>query len=103
MSKGDFDKFNISLTVQYEFDYIELYSYLEIIEYLKEMHQSIYEKPHKKELSMYSRKGYKPGKKAMLSGFKDPLSMTYISFLMCIPGLSENKAIGLARVFPTLR
>ena len=38
-----------------------------------------------------------------MSGFKDPLSITYISFLMCIPGVSENKAIGLAKVFPTFR
>ena len=52
---------------------------------------------------MYSRKGFKPGKKAQLSGFKDPLSITYISFLMCIPGVSENRAIGLARVYPTLK
>jgi len=51
---------------------------------------------------MYSRKGFRPGKKAQLSGFKDPLSITYISFLMCIPGVSENKAIGLAKVYPTL-
>ena len=50
---------------------------------------------------MYSRKGFKPGKKAQLCGFKDPLSITYITFLMCIPGVSENKAIALARVFPT--
>ena len=54
----------ISLTIQYEFDYIELYSYIEIIEYLKEMHLSIIDKPHRKELSMYARKGFKPGKKA---------------------------------------
>lgn len=52
---------------------------------------------------MYSRKGFRPGKKALLSGFKDPLSITYISFLMCIPGVSENKAIGLAKVYPTLK
>lgn len=52
---------------------------------------------------MYSRKGFRPGKKAQLCGFKDPLSITYISFLMCIPGVSENKAIGLAKIFPTLK
>ena len=27
--------------------------------------------------------------------------MTYISFLMCIPGVSENKAIAVAKAFPT--
>lgn len=74
-----------------------------MIDFLREMHASVMEKPHRKELSMYSRKGFRPGKKALIDGFKDPLSITYISFLMCIPGLSENKAIGLAKVFPTLR
>lgn len=93
----------IDLTISYEFDYIQLDHTIDVIDFLKEMHASIEDKPHRKELSMYSRKGFKPGKKAFLSGFKDPLSITYISFLMCIPGVSENKAIGIARVFPTLK
>jgi hypothetical protein len=91
------------LTVSYEFDYVQFDHTLDVIDYLKEMHGSIVDKPHRKELSMYSRKGFKPGKKAILSGFKDTLSITYISFLMCIPGVSENKAIGIAKVYPTLK
>ena len=27
--------------------------------------------------------------------------MTFISFLMCVPGVSENKAIAVAKVYPT--
>jgi len=101
--KSEFDKFLIDLTITYEFDYIELYTPVEIIDFLKEMHLSIKDKPHRKELSMYSRKGFKPGKKAlMLGGFTDNLSITYISGLMCIPGLSENKAIAIAKVYPTI-
>ena len=75
---------------------------MEVIEFLKEMHFSIVDKPFRKELSMYSRKGFKPGRKAQLQGFKDNLSLTYISFMMCVPGVSENKAIAIAKVFPTL-
>ena len=101
--KSELDKFLIDLTITYEFDFIELYTPVEIIEFLKEMHLSIKDKPHRKELSMYSRKGFKPGKKAlMLGGFSDSLSITYISWLMCIPGLSENKAIAVAKVYPTI-
>ena len=103
VSKSDYDKFLIDLTISYEFDYIQLDQTIDVIDFLKEMHTSIVDKPHRKELSMYSRKGFKPGKKAQISGFKDNLSITYISFLMCIPGVSENKAIALARVHPTLR
>ena len=75
---------------------------MEVVEFLKEMHFSIVDKPFRKELSMYSRKGFKPTHKAQLQGFKDNLSITYISFLMCVPGVSENKAIAIAKVYPTL-
>jgi len=91
------------LTITYEFDFIELYTPLEIVEFLKEMHYSIRDKPHRKELSNYSRKGFKPGKKAlMLGGFTDQMSICYISWLMCIPGLSENKAIAIAKKYKTM-
>ena len=39
---------------------------MEVIEFLKEMHFSIVDKPYRKELSMYSRKGFRPGRKAQL-------------------------------------
>lgn len=64
VSKSDYDKFLIELTISYEFDYIQLDSPLEVIDFLKELHNSVVEKPHRKELSMYSRKGFRPGKKA---------------------------------------
>ena len=98
----DLQKFQITLTIEYEFDYLEVYTPVEVVEFLKEMHFSIVDKPYRKELSMYSRKGFRPGRKAQLQGFKDNLSLTYISFLMCVPGVSENKAISIAKVFPTL-
>ena len=103
VSKSEYDKFLIDLTLVYEFDYIELYTPLEILEFLREMHFSIVDKPNRKELSMYSRRGVKPGKKALaIGGFSDNLSITYITWLMCIPGLSENKAIGIAKAYPTI-
>lgn len=98
----DLQKFQIALTLEYEFDYLEVYTPMEVVDFIKEMHFSIVDKPYRKELSMYSRKGFRPGRKAQLQGFTDNLSLTYISFLMCIPGVSENKAIALAKEFPTL-
>mmetsp|Transcript_16173 Transcript_16173/g.27367 ORF Transcript_16173/g.27367 Transcript_16173/m.27367 type:complete len:173 (-) Transcript_16173:108-626(-) len=104
VSRGEFERFLIELTLSFEFDFLELYSPIEIIEFLREVHLSIKDKPHRKELSMYSRKGFKPSKKAMfVGGFTDSLSVLYVSWLMCVPGVSENKAISLAKVFPTLR
>ena len=71
VTKEEFDRFLIELTVKYEFDYVEFFHSLEVIEYLKIVHTSILEKPHKRENSKYSIKGPKPGQKCALSGFKD--------------------------------
>ena len=89
------------MTLEYEFDYLEVYTPLEVIEFVKEMHLSIVDKPHRKELSMYSRKGFRPSNKARVAGFTKDLELTYISWLMCVPGLSENKSIAIARAYPT--
>jgi len=99
----DLHRFQLSLTLEFEFDYLELYTPMEVVEFLKEMHLSIMDKPYRKELSMYSRKGFKPGHKAKLQGFNDELSLTYISWLMCIPAISETKAIAIAKVYPTYK
>ncbi len=64
VTKSDYDKFLIDLTISYEFDYIQLDHTIDVIDFLKEMHGSVQDKPHRKELSMYSRKGFRPGKKA---------------------------------------
>jgi hypothetical protein len=76
---------------------------VEVVEFLKEMHLSILDKPYRKELSMYSRKGFRPGHKAKLQGFSDDLSLTYISWLMCVPSISETKAIAIAKAYPTYK
>ena len=66
------------------------------------MHFSIVDKPFRKELSLYSRRGFRPSNKAKIAGLTNDLELTYVAFLMQIPGLSENKAIALARTYPTL-
>jgi hypothetical protein len=71
------------------------------VDFLKEMHLSILDKPYRKELSMYSRKGCKTSEKAKMQGFTDQLSLTYIKWLMCVPSVSENKAIAIAKAYPT--
>lgn len=78
-----------------------MFTPFEAVEFVKEMHLSILDKPFRKELSMYSRKGFKPSQKAKIQGFTTNLQLTYISWLMCVPGVSENKAIAIARTFQT--
>jgi hypothetical protein len=89
------------LTLEFEFDYLEVYTPLEVVEFLKEMHLSILDKPHRKELSMYSRKGFRPSNKARVAGLTKDTELNYVSMLMCIPTLSENKAIAIVKQFPT--
>ena len=89
--------------MEFEFDYLEVYTPIEVVEFLKEMHFSIIDKPFRKELSMYSRKGFKPGHKAKLQGFTDELSLTYISWLMCVPAVSETRAIAIAKAYPSYK
>ena len=89
------------MTLEFEFDYLEVYTPLEVVEFLKEMHLSILDKPHRKELSMYSRKGFRPSNKARVAGLTKDTELNYVSMLMCIPTLSENKAIAIVRQFPT--
>ena len=87
--------------LEFEFDYLEVYTPLEVVEFLKEMHLSILDKPHRKELSMYSRKGFRPSNKARVAGLTKDTELNYVSMLMCIPTLSENKAIAIVKQFPT--
>ena len=68
---------------------------LEVIEFLREMHLSIVDKPFRKELSMYSRKGVKASNKARIAGITDEVGLTFVSLLMCVPGLSEGKCIAI--------
>lgn len=48
-------------------------------------------------------KGAKVTKKAVLEGFNDEVSKYWIGMLMSIPGVSENKAIAIAKSYPTLK
>ena len=41
VSKADYDKFLIDLTISYEFDYIQLDHTIDVIDFLKEMHASV--------------------------------------------------------------
>lgn len=103
VTAAQYEAFCVDLTITYEFDYIELITPLEVIEFLKEMHLSIKDKPHRKELSMYSRKGFRPSKRALLvGGFEDPLTIYFCSWLMAIPGVSENKAVAIVKHYKTI-
>lgn len=41
VTKSDYDKFLIDLTISYEFDYIQLDHTIDVIDFLKEMHGSV--------------------------------------------------------------
>lgn len=41
VTKANYDKFLIDLTISYEFDYIQLDHTIDVIDFLKEMHASV--------------------------------------------------------------
>lgn len=51
---------------------------------------------------MFSRKGLRPSNRARIAGLSSDLSLTFVSMLMCVPGLSESKCIAIALHFSTL-
>lgn len=50
---------------------------------------------------MYSRKGIRPTNKAIVAGLKKETELSYVAMLMQIPQISENKAVAIAKAYPT--
>ena len=101
--KDLYPQFLMEIRLTYEFDYVETMSTLDTIEYLIELQKSIHLKPER-EMKGLSRKGVFQGqKKAVINGFSSELSLYWISWLMCIPGISEKKAVAIVNQFPTFK
>jgi len=96
-----YKEFLTQLTLIYEFDYMEM-DLSDSLTYIQEFHASVKEKRKRTEGQIFMKKGPRP-QKARAYGFDHELSQYYISFLMCVPGISENKAIEIAKKYPTVR
>jgi hypothetical protein len=98
-----YDQFLIELTCAFQFDYIELKTTAECFTLIRDLHEWLEKKPERRELllgDMYvSKKGAKITKKATMEGFHHELSLYWINMLMTIPGVSENKAISIAKIY----
>lgn len=107
LSREIYDKFLIELTVAYEYDYVEVKTTNEYFTFLADLHTSLEKKSERKDLFMgdmyVAAKGAKLSKKATLEGFTDENSKYWVSILMSIPGVSETKAIAIAKVYPTFK
>ena len=101
VSREMYDKFLIKLTVAYEFDYIELKATKDFFTLVSNINQTLEKKSSRKDLLMWDTyvgsKGAKTTKRATMEGFNDMLSKYWINMLMSIPGVSENKAIAIAK------
>ena len=96
-----YEKFLIKVTVAYEFDYIELKATKDFFDLINNINLTLEKKSTRKDLLMgdtyVGSKGAKITKKATMEGFNDILSKYWINMLMSIPGVSENKAIAIAK------
>ena len=102
-----YEEFLVELTVAFEFDYIDLKTTDELFTFIRDIQECLKKKSTRKELYMgdtyVASKGAKYSKKATIEGFNDYFSKLYIGLLMSIPGVSENKAIAIAKKYQSLR
>ena len=107
VDKEEYSNFLIELTVSLEFDYIEVKNINEVYVLIREIQECLEKKSTRKELLMgnayIGAKGAKYSKKAVVEGFSDKFSKYWIGMIMSIPGVSENKAIAIAKKYPTMK
>lgn len=107
LTKDVFQNILVQLVVTYQFDYHECYGPVEVYDHFKRMHEHILTARRAREEADQSgglvvRKGLKSCRKHV-GGLEHPLELGYVSFLLCVPGMSEKKALGVVRAYPTLR
>jgi hypothetical protein len=72
----------------------------EFIEFLQNYSDSILTKEEKSKLTFFESKPVNTTNLCELEGITDETTLTWIRHLMCIPGISETKAIAVAKVYP---
>jgi hypothetical protein len=72
----------------------------EFIDYLHHFSDSIITKEEKSKITFFESKPTNTTNLCELEGITDETTLTWIRQLMCIPGISETKAIAVAKVYP---
>lgn len=107
VTRDQYDKFLVELTVAYNYDYVELKTIPEWVTLIQEIQETLDKKSSKinplNDGTYGVSKGGKWTKKATMEGLNDHLSKYWINMLMSIPGVSENKAIAIVKKYPTFQ
>ncbi|CAI2376985.1 unnamed protein product [Moneuplotes crassus] len=102
-----YQEFLVELTVAFEFDFIELKNMEEFFTLVNNIQECLEKKSGRKEFLMegtyIAAKGAKYSKKAYCEGFEDIFSKYWIGMIMSIPGVSEAKAIAIAKKYPNFK
>jgi hypothetical protein len=72
----------------------------DLIEFLHNYIEAVVSKEEKSKLTFFDSKPVAITSLCEMEGITDTQSLTWIKHLMCIPGVSENKAIAIAKEYP---
>ena len=61
--------------------------------------RAVVTKKEKSQITFFESKAVSHSNLCGMEGIEDPKTITWIENLMCIPGISETKAIAIAKVF----
>jgi hypothetical protein len=73
----------------------------DLIDFISNYIDSITSKEEKSKLTFFDNKPVYLTALCELEGITDQQSLTFIKHLMCIPGVSENKAIAIVKIYPS--
>ena len=102
-SEEDFHEWLADVTVIHDFEYQLTETANDSIEFLKRVIEALILKKFKNlEINALTKESTH-SEKSKISGFDNQFSLMWIDILMAIPRLSEDKAIAIAKNYPTLR
>ena len=72
----------------------------ELLEFIQNYTDSIISKEEKSKITFFESKPVSTTNLCDIEGITDESTLIWIKHLMCIPGISENKAINISKIYP---
>jgi hypothetical protein len=99
MSKNNFIFF---LTSELKIKVFECNNNNDLVEFLNNYTEAVLTKEDKSKITFYDTKPVTSTNLCELEGITNEKSVMFVKHLMCIPGISERKAISVVQYYPTL-
>jgi hypothetical protein len=89
--------------VELKIKVVEFSTNNDLLEYLSNLSDSITTKEEKSKITFFETKPVTSTNLSDIENITNELSKMFIKHLMCIPGISEKKAISIVKIYPTLK